>query len=101
MSSFVARLRANSILRLFFDVAVHGLRRITTLLQGLFNRFRQHHRAMFSPSASESNGQIALALANVMRNQIGQQAFDAAQKFAGLRKGSDVLADFWVCAVVR
>src|SRR5437667_8840886 len=99
MSSFGGT--ANAIRRLLFDVAVHDLRRIATLLERLFDRFRKHHRAMFSPGASEGNGQIALALANVMRNQIGQQAVDAAQKFAGLREGADVSADFWVRAVVR
>src|SRR5215470_18727018 len=56
---------------------------------------------MLSPRTAKSNGQIALSFPDVMRNQIGKQAFDAAQKLAGLRKRANVLADFGVGAVVR
>src|SRR5215467_10298758 len=56
---------------------------------------------MLSPCAAERDGQITLSFANVMRNQVGQQALDAAQKFAGLWKRADVLTDFWIRSVVR
>ena len=36
-----------------------------------------------------------------MRNQIGKQAFDPAQEFAGLRERANVLADSRVRAIVR
>src|SRR5256884_6636592 len=34
--------------------------------------------------------QVTFSFANVMRDQIGQQAFDAAQEFPGLRKRADI-----------
>ncbi len=40
--------------------------------------------------AAESNRQIAFALANVVRNQIDEQALDSLQEFAGLRERADV-----------
>src|SRR6266568_4225395 len=54
---------------------------------------------MLPPRAAESDGQIALALANVMRNEIGKKAFDPAQEFTRLRKRTNVLADLRVRAI--
>src|SRR5205823_4263715 len=56
---------------------------------------------MLSPGAAKSNGQIALALLDVVRNQIGEQTLDSAQEFTGLWERADVLPYFRVRAVVR
>src|SRR5215469_17177444 len=86
--------------RLLFDVAVNHFGRVAALRERLLHGFRQHHRAMLSARAAYGYRQIALALANVMRNQIGKQALDAAQEFSGLRERANVLANLWIRAVV-
>src|SRR4029077_8391182 len=48
--------------------------------------------------AAKGDGEIAFSFADVVRDQIGQQAFDAAQKFSGLGKRTDVAADFRIFA---
>src|SRR5579859_7536374 len=42
------------------------------------------------------NGQIAFALSDVMRNEIGQKGLDAAKEFTRLRKRPDVACHFRV-----
>src|SRR6201992_2261145 len=51
---------------------------------------------MAAAGAAEGDRQITFAFADVVRDQVNEQAFDALQKFAGLRKRTDVLADFWI-----
>src|SRR5260370_29058959 len=56
---------------------------------------------MLSAGAAESDGEVALALAEVVRDKVGEAAFDAAQELTGLREGPDVLTHFRILAVVR
>src|SRR5262245_43184344 len=46
---------------------------------------------MLASGASKTNRQVALALANVVRDQVYQQSGDAVNKFLGLRERADVL----------
>src|SRR5947209_5757969 len=49
-----------------------------------------HDGPMMASRATESDGQIALAFADIMRDQIQQQVRDPIHKFHGLGKGSDI-----------
>src|SRR5579864_7541158 len=51
---------------------------------------------MLSPGASESDGQVALAFANIVRHQVHQQVRDAIDEFLGLWKLPDICRDFGV-----
>ena len=62
------------------------------LIQCFLHPFRHHHGAVFPAGAAKRDGQITFAFADVVRDQIGQQAFQT-QKFSGLRKRADVFAD--------
>src|SRR5260370_1481148 len=79
---------------LLFNVAVNDFGGEPVLLERLSHRLRQHDRAVLSACAAERNGQITFPFADVMRDQIGQQAFDAAQEFPGLWKRADIFLYF-------
>src|SRR5580698_1651547 len=79
---------------------MHDLGRKTVLRQRFLYLLPEHDRAMLSAGAADGDRQIALAFGNVMRNQIGEQSFDATEKFASLRKRADVLLDFGIFASV-
>src|SRR5271155_4441130 len=53
---------------------------------------------MAAAGAAERDGEIAFALGNIVRDQVQQQAFDAAEEFAGLREGTDVAGDAGIFA---
>src|SRR5271170_4462194 len=53
---------------------------------------------MAATGAAERDGEIAFALGNIVRDQVQQQAFDAAEEFAGLREGTDVASDAGIFA---
>src|SRR5271167_4742472 len=53
---------------------------------------------MAATGAAERDGEIAFALGNIVRDQVQQQAFDAAEEFAGLREGADVARDAGIFA---
>src|SRR4029077_19851882 len=55
-----------------------------------------HNGAMAATGAADRDGEVALAFTDVMRNQINQQAFNAFQKFGGLRKGANVVANLGI-----
>src|SRR5215471_11929999 len=84
--------------RLLVNVAVNDLGGKATFLKILGHGSREHHGAMLAAGTAESDGQITLALLNVVRNQVGQQAFHAAEKLAGLRERTDVAANLGVAA---
>src|SRR5260370_5525852 len=69
---------------LLFNVAVNDFGGEPVLLERLSHRLRQHDRAVLSACAAERNRQITFPFADVMRDQIGQQASDAAQPFTVL-----------------
>src|SRR5438128_1174729 len=56
---------------------------------------------MAPAGAAKSNGQVALALPHVVRQQINQQLSDALQKFLGLRKRTNVLRHLGMASGVR
>src|SRR6202171_2824615 len=69
---------------------MHNFGRVTSPVQRLAHRFRQHYRAMASPRAAERDCQITLPLTNIVRDQISQQSLDAPQELPGLRKRADI-----------
>src|SRR6266853_5688082 len=83
---------------LLLDIAMQHFACVLALFQSLPNFFGQHHRAMFSAGAPESNRQIAFSLFNVVRHQVRQQAFHALQKLPGLRKRANEAAHFAVAS---
>src|ERR1700733_11987272 len=74
-------------------VAMHNLLLVSCPAQLLSHVFRDHHRAMLAAGATEADGQVALALANVVGEQLHQQFRDAADEFLCLRKRPDILGD--------
>src|SRR6267143_3808576 len=76
--------------RLLIDIAVNDFSGKSAHPKRLLHRLREHHRTVLPAGTSERKRQITFAFANVMRDQIGQQAFDAAQEFPGLRKRADI-----------
>src|ERR1700730_9449763 len=89
---FVKPLRLNPQF-LFIEIAMRYLGRITTPVESLVHRFRQHHGTVTSPRASKCYRQVALSLADIVRDQIDQQSFHAPQEFPGLRKRTDIARD--------
>src|SRR5229473_2625392 len=83
---------------LLVDIAVNDFGGESALRKRLLHRLREHYGAMLPAGAAERNGQITFPLANVMRDQISQQAFDAPQEFPGLRKRADIPPHFRVLA---
>src|SRR5690348_4679636 len=100
MSSFRELQRAIGISRagLFLDISVRYLGGEAALLEGFFDLLGEHDGAVFAAGATESNRQIAFAFANVVRDEVGKKALNAAEKFAGLRKRTDVLLDLGILA---
>src|SRR5208282_6829283 len=74
-------------------VPVHNFDFVACFQQSLADIFGNHHRAMLSARASEADGQVALALANVVRQQVDQQFRDAVDELLRLWKRPDVLGD--------
>src|SRR5262249_31914660 len=75
---------------LLLNVAMHDLRRQSSLFQVSRNGLRQHHGTMLSARATNGNRQITLPLWNVRRNEIRKQSFEPPQKLTRLRKRIDV-----------
>lgn len=69
---------------------------VAAFFQRFFYLFGEHYGAVFSAGATEGDGQVAFAFADVMGNQVDEEAFDATEKLAGLRKGLDVFAHFGI-----
>ena len=74
----------------FGTVAVHDLHAISGAAKVLADFLGDHHRAMLSTGAAESDRQIAFSLVNVVRQQIDEKIGDARDEFARLGKGPDV-----------
>jgi hypothetical protein len=82
----------------FFNIAMHYFGRVAFAFQVATNDFGQRDGTMAAAGAAERYGEIAFALGNIVRDQIEQQAFDAAEEFAGLREGTDVAGDAGIFA---
>src|SRR5271165_711053 len=80
---------------------MHNLGGETTPGEQFLNGFREHDGSVFASGTAESDGQVAFAFLNIVGDQIGEQALDAAEKFSGLRKGANVAANFGILAGER
>src|SRR5882762_707174 len=83
---------------LLVDIAVDDFGGKTALRERLLHRLREHYGAVPPARTAERNGQITFSLADVVGDQIGEQAFDAPQEFSGLRKRPDIPPHFRVLA---
>src|SRR5271167_2128144 len=77
---------------------MHDFSRVTFALQFAANYFGQRDGTMAATGATERYREITFAFCNVVRDQIQQQALDAAQEFARLREGTDVARDAGILA---
>ena len=74
---------------------------VAGLGQALLDLFSDHHRAVLSTRATEADGQITLALADVVRNQVHQQVGDAVNELLGLGKRADIFRHLRMAAGQR
>src|SRR5271167_3599630 len=74
-------------------IAVNRLHFVSGPAQPLSHVFGNHDGAMLPASATEADREVALALVNVVRQQVNKQFGDAADELLGLRKGADVFGD--------
>src|SRR5690242_12746084 len=70
----------------FIEIAVDHFCRIPSRGQLAAHRLRQHNRTMPPTGTAKRDREVTLTLPDIMGNEIGQQALDAAEKFAGLGK---------------
>src|SRR5260370_35687115 len=84
---------------LLLNVAVNDFGGKSALGKRLLHRLREHDGAVLPARTAKRNGQITFSFADVMRDQIGEQAFDAPQEFAGLRKRPDIAPPLRISAV--
>src|SRR6476620_892917 len=78
------------------DVAVDSVAGIAEFFEGFFHLLGEHHGPMAPARAADGNGEVALSFAYVVWNQVGEQAFNALEKFGGLRERAYVLANFGI-----
>src|SRR6185295_3567915 len=78
------------------DVAVDSFGGIAVFFEGFFHLLGEHHGPMAPARAADGNGEVALSFAYVVWNQVGEQAFNALEKFGGLRERAYVLANFGI-----
>src|SRR4029077_19496503 len=83
---------------LLFNIAMDDFCGIAALFEGFFHGLGEHDGAVFAAGTAEGNREITFSFADVVRDQVGQQAFDAAQEFASLGKRANVAADFGIFA---
>src|ERR1700678_3373234 len=72
---------------------MHNLHFVPRFSQPAVHVFCDHHGTMLSSGATEADGQIALALANVMRQQVDQQFRDAVDELLSLRERAYIFRD--------
>jgi hypothetical protein len=65
------------VLNRFGQIAMADLGAVAGVSQVFINLLGDHHRAMMAARASESDRQIALPFANIMRQQVNQQIGNA------------------------
>src|ERR1700676_3603330 len=78
--------RAPPVSSLFIYVAMHDLGLVPSPVQRFMHGFRHHHGTMTPSRAAKRNRQIAFPFANIVRDQIRQQSFNAPQELSCLRK---------------
>ena len=62
------------------------------------NYFGHHYGAVASAGAAECDGEIIFSFGDIVRNQIGEQAFELLQENFRLRKRADVTSDAGIFA---
>ncbi len=62
-------------------------------LEAFGDLFGNHDTAVLAAGAAEADGEIALALLDVVRQEIGEHLGDARKEFLSLRKAADVPGD--------
>ena len=67
-------------------IPVYDFHFVSCAAQPLADIFGNHHRAVLTPGTTETDGEVALALMNVVGQQVDQQVGDAADELLGLRK---------------
>src|SRR5260370_12814165 len=83
---------------LLWTVPMDHLHPVSRLPQIPGDIFGNHDRTMLSPGTTETNGQIALAFMDVVRQQVDQQIGDTLDEFLGLRERADILRHSRVAA---
>ena len=78
----------------YFD-AVSGAAKV------LADFFGDHHGAMLSTGASESDRKITFSFVDVMRQQIDEKIGNARDELSGLGKGTDIFGDLRIAARQR
>src|SRR6266700_330744 len=74
---------------------------VSAASQALFHFFADEHRPMLSTRTTKADGQVALPLPHVMREQVDQQSGDAVNKLLRLRKRADVLGHLRMASGIR
>src|SRR6266851_3249881 len=82
-------------------IAMDHLHPISRLPQVSADVSGNNDRTMLSPSATETNGQVALAFMDVVRQQVNQQIGDALDEFLGLGERADILRHARVASCQR
>src|SRR5690348_11234736 len=83
------------------QVPMFNLDSIAAFRQRLANSFSKHHRTVTSPRAAKSYREIAFAFADIVRNEICEEALDAAKEFACLFEGANVSGNARILAAKR
>ena len=94
LSSFRSKTKKN----LLLDIAMGDFGVEAALGERFLDLFPEHDGTVLAAGTANSDGQIAFAFADVMRDEVGEEAFDAAKKFAGLREGTDIFLDLEIFA---
>src|SRR5581483_8512914 len=71
-------------------VPVHDLDAVIGAAEALGDILGDHYRAVLAAGATERDGQVALAFADVVRDQVDEQLRDARNELACLGKRADV-----------
>src|SRR5437868_2214397 len=87
--------------RLPLAVSVHYFHAVAGFAQVFADIFGDHYGAVLASGASEADGQVALAFADIMRKQVDKQIGDAVDEFLGLREGADVFGHARISARER
>src|SRR5580704_7608682 len=86
---------------LFWTVAVPDFDAVSGAAKVLADFFGDHHGAMLSTGASESDRKITFSFVDVMRQQIDEKIGNARDELSGLGKGTDIFGDLRIAARQR
>src|SRR5579871_540260 len=92
---------ASSWCRAILTVAMHNFDAVSGATKVLANILGDHYRTMLPSGATKGDGEVALSLVDVVRQQVHQQIGNARDEFAGLREGSYVFRHAWIASGER